>query len=317
MIARLGTAARRRSRIAAELAVGFGVLMLLDRLLGTGGAFADVQPNPLWLPVLVMALAYGTLPALAAAAVASALWLGVAPHGGVERDYLDHLFRLSVPPLLWFVGAVGVGEVTMLRSGRFARMERRAAAGWRNVARLSEAFHALVRTNRALEVEVATDDRTLGHVVATAARLGAVDPAERRVALGALIAVAARTEDFTCYRFAGGQARAWLRGQTAGGRADTLPDTLAQLARRRHAPIHVGRPADRAALAGIGVIAVPLVLADEGRIAGCLVIHALPFHALSAHALAEMAEIGGWLTPLIAAPEPGAASAIRSAGRVA
>ncbi len=320
MIAAWNHGPRRTARIAAELTVAFALLVAIDRLLlGGSGAFAAVQPNPLWLPVLVAALAYGTFPALAAAAVASALWLSGARHDGIERDYLDHLFHLSLPPLLWFVAAVAVGEVTMLRVQRYVRLDRRAGIARRNVARLTEAFHQLARTNRTLQVQVATDDHRLGHVVATAAGLASGDPAARRAALTRLIAIAARSEDFTCYRFAGTEARAWLRGPAATGRAEVLGDALATLARRRQGPIHVGRRADRAPLQGAGVVAIPLPHAESGRIAGCLVIHSLPFTALGAHALAEMAEIGGWLTPLVAERERErrVAAAVQQAGRVA
>ena len=31
---------------------------------------------------------------------------------------------------------------------------------------------------------------------------------------------------------------------------------------------------------------------------GCVVLHSVPFAALNAHALAEMAEVGRWLAPL-------------------
>ncbi|KQN18710.1 hypothetical protein ASE83_10685 [Sphingomonas sp. Leaf32] len=299
------------------MAVGFGALILIDRLVGTGDAFADIQPNPLWLPVLVMALAYGTLPALAAAGIASGLWLLHAVPGGGERDYLDHLLHLSLPPLLWFVAAVTVGEVTILRVGRYRLLDRRAGIAQRNVARLTEAFHQLAHTNRALQVEVATDARTLGHVVATATRLTAIDPTERRAALAALIAMAARSEDFTCYRFAGSEARAWLRGATATARPDILPDALAMLSRRRSEPIHVGRRGDRVVLDGIGVIAIPLAERDGGSVVGCLVIHGLPFASLNANALAEMAEIGGWLAPLIAVREHAAATMVTPPGRAA
>ncbi|KQM81751.1 hypothetical protein ASE67_16120 [Sphingomonas sp. Leaf23] len=307
----------RIARVAAELAVGFGALVVIDRVVGHGNAFADIQPNPLWLPVLVMALAYGTLPALAAAGIASGLWLLHAGSGGGERDYLDHLLHLSLPPLLWFVAAVIVGEVTILRVGRYRLLDRRAGIAQRNVARLTDAFHRLARTNRALQVEVATDARTLGYIVATATRLSAIEPTERRAALAALIAMAARSEDFTCYRFAGAEARAWLRGATAMTRPDILPDALAMQVLRRSEPIHVGHRTDRVVLDGIGVIAIPLIERDGGSVVGCLVIHSLPFAALGANALAEMAEMGGWLAPLIAARERSAATMVAPSGRAA
>ncbi|WP_156356338.1 hypothetical protein [Sphingomonas sp. Leaf22] len=312
------SAGRHRSlRIAMELAAGFGVLIALDRLLLGGTAFTGVDPNPLWLPVVVMALAYGTFPALAAAGIASGLWLAIGQEPGVERDYLDHLLHLSLPPLLWFMAAVAIGEVTMVRAQRLVRLERTKNTARRNVVRLTEAFHRLVDTNRALQVQVATDDRSIGHVIATAARLGDVDPAERRAAMVALIALAAHTRDFTCYRVVGGEARAWLRGDAAQARADTLPPPLLLMARRGDA-IHVGRPSDRAALVGIGVAALPLIDGDGDRVVGMLVLHDLPFEALGAHLLAELTEICRWLVPLLVdEPRRPAMLAVRSPGKVA
>jgi hypothetical protein len=307
----------RTARIAAELTVGYALLTALDTLLTGGTGFAAVQPNPLGLPVLVMALAYSTGPALAAAVIASTLWLTLAHHAGVERDYLDHLFHLSLPPLLWFVTAVGVGEVTMMRAQRRARVERRMGVARRNVTRLTEAFHALARTNRALQVEVATNDRTIGHVIATATTLNAPDPAVRREAMARLIALAARTSDFTCYRYAANEARAWLRGPGAIGRSETLPEPLVALARQWRGPVHVGRSADREVLDGVGVVAIPLHDGDPARIIGCLVLHSLPFAAMNAHALAEMAEIGGWLGPLLREAPRIAGGVVRPTGLVA
>lgn len=289
---------RRIGRIAAELAGCYGALLLVDDLLTGGTGFAGLHPNPLWLPVMVMALAYGTGPALVAATIASILWLAHADMSGTGRDYLDHLFHLSLPPLLWFVTAVGVGEVTMLRTQRYVRLDRRAETARRNVARLTEAFHRLEHINRALQVQVAIDPCSGGHVVAVASRLATADAAERPAVLTELIALGTRTGDFTCYRRTDGETRAWLRGPAAAGQAETLSDTLMTLVEQRDAPVHVGHPADRAALAGHGVVAIPLPHPDTGRVIGCVVLHSVPFAALNAHALAEMAEVGRWLAPL-------------------
>lgn len=294
-------AMRRRGRIALELAAAFGVLVALDALLFGGGLFPGIQPHPFWLPVLVMALAYGTYPALAAAAIASGLWLALGHDPGGGRDYLDHLLHLSLPPLLWFMGGVAIGEVTMVRAQRLVRLERTKGVARRNVLRLTDAFHQLVHTNRVLQVRLATDERSIGHVIGTAARLHHADPAERRAAIAALIALAARTQDFTCYRIAGGEARAWLRGDAAQGRAELLaPPLLALLAGRGGESVHVGQAADREALAGTGVVAVPLTDGDSARLAGVLVLHDLPFAALGPHLFAELAEIGRWLAPMLA-----------------
>ncbi|WP_198912797.1 hypothetical protein, partial [Streptococcus agalactiae] len=62
-------------RIALEFVALFGLLLLADHMVAGGTAFAGIQPNPYWLPVLVMALAYGTEAGLLAAFLASAIWL--------------------------------------------------------------------------------------------------------------------------------------------------------------------------------------------------------------------------------------------------
>ncbi|KQM65517.1 hypothetical protein ASE75_04440 [Sphingomonas sp. Leaf17] len=297
---RFGTTTWRvRLRVALEMIVLFAGLALLDWTTTGGTGFAGVQPNPLWLPVLVMALAYGTGAGIAAAAIASVLWLGHVHGNGGERDYLDYLFHLSLPPLLWFVAAVAIGEVTMIRLARHRRLERREGTARRNVARLTEAFHRLSRTNRVLQVTISTEARTVGHAIATATRLASIDPVERRGAVAHLIAMATRTEDFTCYRIVDGTARAWLRGATPTGARDMLPADLVGWIRDRTGILHVARPSDRDRLDGVGVAAIPLRQAD-GQVVGCLVLHTLPFTALTPHGIAEMTEVATWLTPLLA-----------------
>lgn len=310
------SALRRIARIAVEMALGFAALLAVDWWATGGTGFAGIQPNPFWLPVVVMALAYGTGPGVIAATIASGLWLAHAHEGAGERDYLDHLFHLSLPPLLWFVAAVAIGEVTMLRTHRHARLERRGRIARRNVARMTEAFDALSRTNRRLQVQIATESATLGHVIDTATRLSAAAPADRREAIIRLIALSARTEDFTCYRIVGNEARAWLRAAQAAVRRDVLPVALIERLLRRRSIIHVARRSDRAALEGVGVAAIPLCDPATNELVGCLVLHALPFAALTASRVAELSEIGAWLTPLLADPR-GAPRAARPAGLVA
>lgn len=301
---RFGTTTWRvRLRVAMETIALFAGLALLDWATTGGTGFAGVHPNPFWLPVLVLALAYGTGAGIAAAAIASMLWLAHVHGNAGARDYLDYLFHLSLQPLLWFVAAVAVGEVTMIRLARHRWLERREGTARRNVARLTEAFHRLSRTNRVLQVAISTEARTVGHAIATATRLASGDPVERRAAIAHLIALATRTEDFTCYRIADGVARAWLRGATPTGARDVLPAELVTWMRDRSGVIHVARRADRDRLEGVGVAAIPLFAAGAGgpgAIVGCLVLHSLPFSALTPHGIAEMAEVATWLTPLLA-----------------
>ncbi len=290
---------RRRLRIAAEFVVLFGVLLLADRLLAGGTAFAGIQPNPYWLPVLIMALAYGTEAGLLAAFLASAIWLTRVQGALAPGDYLDRLLQLSLTPLLWFLVAALVGEVTTLRARRTERLTRDAAKASRNVDRLSQAYQQLAATNRALQVRIAVEAGTTGRIVALAADLSAPDASMRRTAVGELIAIAAGTTDFTCYRIdRDGSLRVWLRGTSATPRPDIVPTPLLTRIRTTRRTLCVVHADDRALLADIGVAAVPLVSA-AGTAIGCLIVHSLPFAALNTQSIAELTEIGGWLPRLL------------------
>ncbi|MGA1799400.1 hypothetical protein VH567_11545 [Sphingomonas sp. 4RDLI-65] len=308
---------RRVARITTEMTTAFVALAALDWWLTGGTGFAQIQPNPYWLPVLVMALAYGTGPGVLAAAIASALWLVHVHEDAGARDYLDYLFHLSVQPLLWFVTAGAVGEVTILRTTRQDRLETRGRVATRNLARLTEAFATLSHTNRRLQVQIASEARTVGHAIDTATRLSSIDPAERRGAIGELIALAARTDDFTCYRIAGDEARAWLRGSVTAGRPDIVPVGLRERILRRRGILHVANRGDRSVLDGIGVAAITLVDPKTTTVAGCLILHTLPFDSLNANRIADLNEIAAWLTPLMADTPRATQRPVRSAGLVA
>lgn len=308
---------RNPARIAAETIIAFAALAALDWWLTGGTGFARLEPSPYWLPVLVMALAYGTGPGVLAAAIASALWLAHVPNNAGERDYLDHLFHLSLQPLMWFVVAGIIGEVTIVRTRRHDRLEKRGRVATRNLARLTEAFATLSRTNRQLQVQIATEAHTVGHAIETAARLCSQDPAERRGAIAELIALAARTPDFTCYRVTGDEARAWLRGPVTAGRRDVLPVALMERIERHQRILHVAKRSDRHVLDGIGVAAIALSDRKTGEVVGCLVLHTLPFETLNASRTAELAEIASWLTPLLVDMSHTTQRPVRSAGSIA
>jgi len=293
-----------RLRVAAEMVVLFGALAFADWCWAGWSGFDSYQPSPLWIPVLVMALAYGTGAGLVAAAGASALWLLHGHRAIGERDYLDHLLHLSAPVLFWFVTAVVIGETTHVRAARERRHRRRAEASARNVARLGAAFEQLAETNRALQAAVARDEATTGHIVAAATGLTSIAPGEREAAIVDLVSVAAATRDFSIYRLRDGEGRAWLVGPEAQGRVATLPPTLRLALRGRTRPLTCARVADRDALASVGVIAAPLTGRDGGEPVACLVLHHLPFHEMNAYRMAELAELAAWLGPMLDEPLP-------------
>lgn len=285
---------RATLRIAAELAILFGTLLVIDQMFGARDGFASFQPNPYWLPVLVMAIGYGSWPGLAAAGIATLIWLttnGVRPGG----DYFATMFDLSLPPLLWYAAAVVIGEVTNVRNRRIARLTRIGRTGKRNMDRLVDAFAGLAHSNRVLQQRIATEDRTASEILTLSARLPHATGLERQSLLRAMIAMLCRTDDFTCYRTRSDLAWPILFGDGCNRERAPLPAALVAALGAKGRILHAANPADRDLLAGTGLIAVPLLARDGRKLDGVLMLHHLPFASLGPHLIADLTALATWL----------------------
>lgn len=70
-----------------------------------------IQPNPCWLPVLLLSLQYGTVSGLLAAATAIVLtMLGGFPDQDIDEPHFAYLLRIWAQPLLWIAAAVVLGQ---------------------------------------------------------------------------------------------------------------------------------------------------------------------------------------------------------------
>jgi hypothetical protein len=286
---------RRALRIAAELMAMLALLLAIDQLWGGRDGFAHFHPSPYWLPVLVMAIGYGTWPGLAAAILATAAWLWTNDVSPAGRDYFAYMFDISLPPLLWYSAAVVIGEVTNVRNHRIARLSARQQAGKRNMDRLIDAFHALAQNNRALQLRIATDEGIASEALTLAARLPQEAGLERQSTLRALIAMVSRSDDFTYYRVRSGLAWPVLFGDGCNRKRNPLPGDLVAALSSRRTIIHMATPADRPLLADAGLVAVPLYSHDGMSLDGVLVLHHLPFASMGSHLNADLTALAVWL----------------------
>lgn len=301
---RPGTRERRRPadrftpatplRIAVELAVAFALLAAIDRLYLGGTAFVTVQPHPYWVPVLLGAILYGTGAGLAAAAVASLLWVMLAPLPFLPgQDYFVHVLAIAKLPLLWAFTALGLGEIALFRERRLVTTIRREAKYVSQVDILSRRYGRLNRLNQQLQTRIVTETRTIPNVVAQAVALADAPDG----AVGDLIALLSGTSDFTLSRLVDGRPLPIVA--PADPRPAPPPALIAALAMRT-APIHVGTPDDRALLGDAGLCALPVRCGRHGPVLGLLLFHALPADRLTDAGIADIAGIAEWLDPVAA-----------------
>ena len=75
---------------------------------------SDIQPNPFWLPVLLLSLQYGTVSGVLAAGVALLVTVASGlPEEGVGENHFSYALRVYSQPILWFAAAVLLGQFRM------------------------------------------------------------------------------------------------------------------------------------------------------------------------------------------------------------
>lgn len=276
-----------RIRMALETVAFFAVLMAVDHTLLSGHAFAELEPNPYWLPVLTLSVCYGSGMGLAAALTATAIWV-LAPHSAPGGDHLQLMLSISILPMLWVIVALIVGELTTSRLEAIQRLQRVRTRHKEELRELAGTVEHLAETNRALQVRIATEEHTVGRAIAAAVDLVEEDPLRQAHGLERLVALSAQSEDFIYYTGVGDRFVARFRGHAAAHRPDALSGTeLAEvLAQSRARPT----PAEVTPAAPV-LLALPVHCPHEQVLAGLLVINNLCPSELTTSKQAELAQV--------------------------
>lgn len=291
----------RVARIMAELTVLMVVLVAIDRTFAGGSAFVGVNPNPLWLPVLAMAVAYGSTAGLAAAAAAIGYWL-VADHPaiGLDEDPFRYMLARSLPPLLWVGAAVVVGELTSLRLRRITRATERT---WDLEGRLTMASDAYVearRFGRDLTARITADEAQVAGTIEAATRvMAATDRLAVAAPLARLVEADTQVSDFTLYLPVGDNWRSFCHGPGSAGRPDYLGGALVQAIVDSASPLCLNDPVGGAMLSHVGVMAV-VARDGAGHVRGILLFHYLPATRFSRRGLIDMTDAAARLGAVLA-----------------
>jgi hypothetical protein len=257
-----------------ELVVLFGALLLADHYWLAGDAFAGFEPNPYWLPILAMALAYGSGMGLAATLIASAIWV-LSPHQWPAAfNSLAIQLHLSKLPLLWVVTAVMVGELTASRRSTLDKLQQRFAQLCEDSHKLSKALSRVRKINRELQVRIVVGQNAAEEAIEVASGLLRSRHPSQMEALGKLIALATHTEDFTyCH----------LRGESLtpllwGGSGNEPPRDVSS-ARWSEAVLpgcvvlHDEQEQSQPQLEGLGLVAIRVNDPATGSTGAILLIH--------------------------------------------
>lgn len=285
--------------VLVEIGLFLAAALALDWSLFDADRFADVQPHPFWIIVLIAALQYGTNEGLAAAAAATAaLLVGNIPPPTIEQDIYDYYLSLSANPVMWLIAAVLIGEMRNRQIVERDLLAARAAEAERRNTVLAEDYRRLDGVREGLEVRVAGQMRTALTTYDAARALESNGTAQVLRGITELINVLLGPEKFSVFLLEEG---ALVAAVTEGWSAETPwprryeADTrLFEQVVGRQQMVAVTDLAGRLALEDQGLLAGPL-LAASGEVVGMLKIEEMRFLQFNATAMENHRVLCAWI----------------------
>lgn len=279
-----------------ELVVLVAAILGIDWLV-TGFSVSDFQPNPFWIPVLLLSLHYGTVSGLIAAATVIALtMLQGVPEQAIGENHFAYLLRIWAEPILWISVALLLGQFRMRQISNKLELRRK-------VEELSSQRAAIADYANNLRARCGTLERELAaRSEVTSLKLLAFLAAVREGgegfdgALGKLVSAAFPGADASLYLLHGDALlrRSLPDGATEGRvTLDRIPSDHPLFAAvvGQRASLSVLRRQDETALAGLGLAAAP-VRAPDGQVIGVLILDRASALAMGDDTGAALSAIG-------------------------
>lgn len=269
-----------------ETALFLGLAVLLDHLYFSGNRFWALEPHPFWMLVALVSVQYGTNEGVFAAAVSSIVLLsGKLPVQSIDTDFYEHVLHLGARPLLWLVSAVVLGELRNRHARREIDLEQQIEESKKREHGIALAYQELKSAHEKLEINVASELRTVVSIYRAAKTLQNLSVNEVMAGAVNLVSVVLGPEKFSLYTVDGGALALKLkRGWTDDDGYETMiwPDNpMFQTVVVGQRYVSAADAVDERVLGRQGVLAGPLFQGEGGEVVGMLKIERLRFSDLN------------------------------------
>lgn len=306
-----------------ELLLAVAVLFGIDYAFSPLDGFDTVNPNPYWIPVVLLAVQYGVFEGLTAALVCTAvsllsgvdaafmdLLLEQGPAAALDRasgatfgtftneDYLV-AWTYAAQPLMWVIAALFIG---LLRE-RLRQRNRELAIDLGQTSHrekvLSQAYNQLLETKEQLEVRVAGQLRTVFTLYQAAKAIEKLGPGEVLIGIADLVRAVMQPTKFSLYLLNGNVLEAvtndgWDDDDKFARVFDSSSPVFQEVVGRQRFLSAVNSDEQRI-LGGEGILAGPLTSVDSGEVVGMLKIEAMGFLELHVSSLENFRILSDWV----------------------
>lgn len=285
---------RGHSRFVPTLETALGIAIILGAgvvLPGQGWELLDLQPHPLWIIVLAIAVRYGgwngyLAGGLCAAVYAFLLW------ARPESRFQPLISHDLIQPFLMFVVGAVLGEIAHARERRLADLESRLAETVSASQTLWERYKAIEQTQTELEKQIAFESNSIATLAILGKRLQSLNLGDLHNAIVDVLPTMLEIETCSVYVCQDGL----LLLEAGAGKVDVRDPLVGRVMRERR----VLTIRDQILQNGIAsandtqvFMAGPLILSD-GRIYGLVLIDSVPFAAITPSNLVRFDMILNW-----------------------
>ena len=291
-----------------ELAVFVVVVLAIDAFVPSF-SLNSIEPNPSWLPVLLLSVQYGTVSGLLAAAVCIALSMQTGfPEQDVGENLFVYLLRAWAQPMLWLSAAVLLGQFRTRHIAERAELTQELATLSSQRTALADYANNLRARCDALERHLASRDAPEPvALLAELSRAAATAPADLPASFRSIVAAAlpGAAASLVLIGPAGPRLLAAVTRDGLGPVGDdalvmsALPPALVAELEASRRVVSVLTAEGERLLDGRALIAVPVEASD--RVVGLLLVYSLDSAALTAKLTSGLPVLAAALAPAVEA----------------
>jgi hypothetical protein len=282
-------------------AVGLlAILLVLDVVLFQGNRFWSANPHPFWIPVLLIAVQYGTNEGLFTAALASiCLLLGNTPPPAEGIGHYDHLYSIAINPILWFVAGWLLGELRQRHIRERDQLIRESFESRQREDLISDSYKFVRTRKESLEVQVAGQLASSIEAYRAAKAVETLDPKSVMQGVEKLVKSVLGPQKFSLSIFHDNKLTAtilhgWSPSDNFAQEVDAF-SPLYQAVVGQQETLVIANEQHEVALDGQGIMAGPILDGDSGRVVGMLKVEQMDFVSLSLSTVETFRALCEWI----------------------
>lgn len=160
----------------AETIILLSLLMIVDLLWLGGTGYSEVQPTPLWIPVILISTQYGLMGGVIAAVLTSLVFYSfTVPAQWAGQDFYQYTKLLFGQPALWLLSALILGGLRSLQKQKMDDLELKLEKSQKQAKQFGHSLEDALKDNTHLEQLIAGEIVTVSAVLNSLSQIDMTD----------------------------------------------------------------------------------------------------------------------------------------------